>query len=262
MDEINHTVVTQSDITSCCHARIKLGEYMLLPHSNRVFSQIPHFDGIEAQVLSTPQITGSRFVEYELFLHPNGKTSKAVDQPFEQFLFVKDGEVELNYKNKTHKLVAGSYFWLPPHSAFTLENKGAVDAHALWVRRRYEEVDGLAIPEAIIAHESDVPKLAVDTYLEQHLTPYENKQFDMGINIQTFNPGVYFSFVESHIMEHGLYMTKGCGIYYLNKDLMEVAAGDYIWMAPYCSQFYYSTGWAESQYLLYKDVNRDYSSYL
>jgi len=94
------------------------------------------------------------------------------------------------------------------------------------------------------------------------LTPYEDPRFDMGINIQIFDPGVYFTFVESHIMEHGLYMLYGRGIYWLNQEYMEVQQDDFIYMAPFCPQFFYATGWDISAYLLYKDVNRDYTKAL
>lgn len=255
-------VVTKSDITSCCRARIKPGEYILLPSDNRVNSHLPYFTGVEFQIMATPQISGARFTEYELLIYPNGQTTREINEKYEQFFYVLEGEVELTCANKKQKLVKGAYFWLPPHTAFGLNNKGESMCRAIWIRRQYEEIEGIKIPTLIIAHESDVPKLDVDTYKEQHLTPYEDIAFDMGINIQTFDPGVFFSFVESHIMEHGLYMTEGCGIYWLNQDYMEVTKGDFIYMAPYCSQFYYSTGWNRSQYLLYKDVNRDYASFL
>ena len=60
-------------------------------------------------------------------------------------------------------------------------------------------------------------------------------------------------------MEHGLYMLAGRGIYWLNGDYHEVQAGDFIYMAPYCPQFFYATGWEKGRYLVYKDVNRDYA---
>jgi (S)-ureidoglycine aminohydrolase len=101
-----------------------------------------------------------------------------------------------------------------------------------------------------------------DVYLEKHLTPYEQLGFDMGINLQIFDPGVYFSFVEAHVMEHGLYMLAGRGLYWLNHDLIEVQKDDFIYMAPFCPQFFYATGWDQSAYLLYKDVNRDYTQFL
>jgi (S)-ureidoglycine aminohydrolase len=83
--------------------------------------------------------------------------------------------------------------------------------------------------------------------------------FDMAVNLLLFEPGIHFGFVESHIMEHGLYMYEGRGIYWLNGDFIEVEANDYIYMAPYCPQYFAVTGWESASYLLYKEVNRDYT---
>jgi (S)-ureidoglycine aminohydrolase len=80
----------------------------------------------------------------------------------------------------------------------------------------------------------------------------------MAFNLLIFTPGIHFSFVESHIMEHGLYMLDGRGIYYLNGDLIEVQKGDYNYMAPFCPQYFVASGWETGRYILYKDVNRDY----
>jgi (S)-ureidoglycine aminohydrolase len=35
-----------------------------------------------------------------------------------------------------------------------------------------------------------------------------------------------------------------------------VAAGDVIWMAPYCPQWFVAMGKSPASYLYYKDVNR------
>jgi len=250
-------IVTETDIASRCRAILKPGIYGLLPAGNRVFSQLPNFDGVQAQVLATPQL-GARFVQHELTISAGGSTSKPVEEDLEQFFFVLEGDLQLKLDGKNHPLVPGSFFWLPPHLPYSFKNSSENDVRALWIRRRYIEVEGIKIPDPIIAHESDVAAEPVDTYMEQHLTPYEQLGFDMGINIQTFEPGIYFSFVESHIMEHGLYMLEGRGIYWLNQDFMEVQKDDFIYMAPFCSQFFYATGWDKSAYLLYKDVNRDY----
>lgn len=250
-------IVTETDIASRCRAINKPGIYALLPGGNRVFSQLPHFNGVEAQVLATPQI-GARFTEHELTIYAGGGTARPCDENLEQFFYLLEGNLELTMGGKTHSMVSGSFFWLPPHEPYTFSNRTDGDARALWIRRRYVEVAGIKIPDPIVAHERDVAAEPVDTYMEQHLTPYEQLGFDMGINIQVFEPGVYFSFVESHIMEHGLYMLEGRGIYWLNKDFMEVQKNDFIYMAPFCPQFYYATGWDKSAYLLYKDVNRDY----
>ena len=251
-------IVSDADITSRCRCINKQDSYMIFPRANRVEHQLPNFEGVEAQVLATPQL-GAKFVQHELLVQTNGCTSKPLDDDLEQFFFVLEGEIEFSLEGKSHKLSEGGFAWLPPHAICQIKNKQDSLSRVTWIRRRYEEVDGIDIPKAIVANEKDVPAEPVDTYMEQHLTPYEQLGFDMGINLQVFDPGVYFSFVESHVMEHGLYMLYGRGIYWLNRDYIEVQKDDFIYMAPYCPQFFYSTGWEKSAYLLYKDVNRDYT---
>jgi (S)-ureidoglycine aminohydrolase len=209
-------------------------------------------------VMGAPQL-GAKFLEFELFVDEGGGTESARSEKLEQFFFVLEGELQFECAGLAHALEPGSFCWLPPQTSFSFRNKTATQTRLIWIRRSYEKVAGIDIPQAIFLHESEVPGEPTDTYMEQHLTPYENLAFDMGINLQVFEPGVYFSFVESHIMEHGLYMTTGRGIYWLNGDFMEVQKGDFIYMAPFCPQFYYATGWERSAYLLYKDVNRDLS---
>ncbi|MFN2235480.1 MAG: (S)-ureidoglycine aminohydrolase [Anaerolineales bacterium] len=254
-------VVSDADITSRCRSRNKPGEYMLLPRGNRVEHKLPHFQGVDAQVLTTPQI-GALFVEHELLIQPNGGSAKPKSEDLEQFFFVLEGEIDFELEGKKQKMVEGGFCWLPPKNTFQFINKGDSLSRVVWVRRRYEEVEGISIPDPIFANEKDVPAKPVDTYMEQHLTPYEDLAFDLGINLQVFDPGVYFSFVESHVMEHGLYMLYGRGVYWLNGEYIEVQKDDYIYMAPWCPQFFYATGWDKSAYLLYKDVNRDYTQSL
>jgi (S)-ureidoglycine aminohydrolase len=254
-------IVGDADVTSRCRCINVPGSYMIFPRANRVEHHLPGFDGILAQVLSTPQ-HGSKFVEHELLVEPNGHTTGARSEEFEQFFFVLEGQVQFDLEGKAHKMVQGSFAWLPPHAAYALRSDSDALSRMAWIRRRYVVAEGIKVPEAIVAHESDVRADPTDTYMEQHLTPYDQLGFDMGINLQVFDPGVYFSFVEAHVMEHGLYMLYGRGLYWLNHDLIEVQKDDFIYMAPYCPQFFYSTGWEKSAYLLYKDVNRDYTQFL
>jgi (S)-ureidoglycine aminohydrolase len=62
--------------------------------------------------------------------------------------------------------------------------------------------------------------------------------------------------VEMHIMEHGLLMIEGGGIYRLGDSWYPVTAGDFIWMAPWCPQWFGAIGKAPAKYLIYKDWNR------
>ena len=255
-------VVSEADVTSRCRCVNKPGSYMLFPRANRVEHHLPGLNAVLAQVLATPQL-GAKFVEHELLVDPNGGTNGQRDEDLEQFFYVLEGEIDFGIAyQKPQKLVKGNFGWLPPHCAYQFSNKSEERSRVIWIRRNYVEVSGIAIPAPIIAHESEVPAEPTDTYMEQHLTPYEQLGFDMGINLQVFEPGIYFSFVEAHVMEHGLYMLEGRGIYWLNHDFMETQKDDFIYMAPYCPQFYYPTGWEKSAYLLYKDVNRDYTQFL
>lgn len=251
----------EADIVSRCRAISKPGAYMILPQANRVLSTLPNLRDAHAQVLATPQL-GARFVQYELLLRPGGGTIKPIDDGLEHFLFILEGGVELIVDGVARELGEGGYAWLPSGIAYELENHQGSTSRVLWLRRRYEQVDGLTTPDLIIANETDVPALPEDTYLEQHLIPYEDVAFDMAVNLLNFEPGIYFGFVESHAMEHGLYMLAGRGIYWLNGDYHEVQANDFIYMAPYCPQFFYATGWETGRYLVYKEVNRDYTTFL
>ena len=250
--------VDAGDITSRCRAINKPGIYTILPMGNRVPSTLPTFEGTVAQVLTTPAL-GAKFTEHELQVQPNGGTRGVIDDGLEAFLFVLEGQFGLEVGGKKHEMAEGGFFWLPPNMPYSLRNTGETRTRALWLRRKYEQLEGIAIPDPIVAHEKDVEPIPEDTYYERHLIPYDDELgFDMAFNLLLFDPGIYFSFVESHIMEHGLYMLAGRGLYFLNGDFIEVEKGDYIYMAPYCPQTFYATGWDGSSYILYKDANRDY----
>ena len=94
-----------------------------------------------------------------------------------------------------------------------------------------------------------------DQALLQVLLP-DDSRFDMAVNIFTYQPGATLPFVETHIMEHGLLMLAGQGVYRLNGDWHPVQAGDVIWMASYCPQWFVAMGAEPASYIYYKDVNR------
>ena len=77
-----------------------------------------------------------------------------------------------------------------------------------------------------------------------------------GVNTMTFQPGASLHMVEMHVMEHGLLILEGGGIYRLGDKWYPVTAGDFIWMAPYCPQWFGALGEKPAKYLIYKDWNR------
>ena len=72
----------------------------------------------------------------------------------------------------------------------------------------------------------------------------------------TYAPGAALSQVEIHYMEHGLLMLSGGGIYRLGDSWYPTTAGDFIWMAPFCPQWFGAIGKQPAKYLIYKDFNR------
>ena len=79
---------------------------------------------------------------------------------------------------------------------------------------------------------------------------------DMHVNLES---GTVISFAETHVMEHRLYVLEDKAVYLLNRDWVEVEAGDYIWLRAFCPQACYASGPGRFRYLLYKDVNRHMS---
>ena len=80
--------------------------------------------------------------------------------------------------------------------------------------------------------------------------------FDFAVNTMVYQPGAALSMVEMHVMEHGLLMLEGGGIYRLGDSWYPVTAGDFIWMGPWCPQWFGALGKVPAKYLIYKDWNR------
>ena len=85
---------------------------------------------------------------------------------------------------------------------------------------------------------------------------HSDMRLDMHVTIVNLEPGAEIPFMETHVMEHGLYVLEGKGVYKLNRDWVEVEAGDFMWLRAFCPQGCYAGGHGRFRYLLYKDVNR------
>jgi (S)-ureidoglycine aminohydrolase len=129
-----------------------------------------------------------------------------------------------------------------------------------WIRKAYEAVDGLNVPDPIIANENDVePTVMPNTegkWTTTRFVDLSDLRHDMHVTIVTLQPGAVIPFCETHVMEHGLYVLEGKAVYRLNQDWVEVEGGDYMWLRAFCPQACYAGGSKAFRYLLYKDVNR------
>ena len=179
---------------------------------------------------------------------------------YENFLFQVSGAVAVETSEGKRSLAAGGFSFMPSGLEFSVVAEGSEPAVTLWTKRRYEAIEGVAPPESVYGHRTEVPPIEPGppaSYTYQELLPSADPAYDMAMNILTAPPGGSIGLVEIHHQEHGLLMLEGQGVYYLAGDYHDVAKGDYIYMAPYCPQSFWATGKNGGAYLLYKDVNRD-----
>ena len=171
-----------------------------------------------------------------------------------------EGEITVTLDGMAHRMTPGGYAYLPPASGWTLTNEGGAHARFHWIRKAWQPVEGLEAPEPLFLNERDIaPTPMPDTQGRWATTRFVDPadlRHDMHVTIVTLQPGGTIPFEETHVMEHGLYVLEGKGVYKLNRDWVEVEAGDFMWLRAFCPQACYAGGPGPFRYLLYKDVNR------
>jgi (S)-ureidoglycine aminohydrolase len=238
--------------------------YAIIPRGvmrDIVTSHLPHWERTRLWLISRPMTGFSEtFSQYLMEVSPGGGSDKPeLDAEAESVLFVTAGQVAIRLGGSLHVLRSGGYAYLPPGANWTLLNRGRIPARFHWVRKRYEVVEGIDIPEAFMTNEQDI---AIDwmpgtdsRWGTTRFVEHADVRHDMHVNIVTLEPGAVIPFEETHVMEHGLYVLEGKAVYRLNRDWVEVEAGDFMWLRAFCPQACYA-GPQRFRYLLYKDVNR------
>jgi len=205
-----------------------------------------------AVVHASPAI-GAGFAEYTAEMESGGRLGPVSAQ---RFIFVLNGTVTVTISGVDHCLGAGGFAYLPQgviHSVVA-----GSDARIEVFEKGYIPVAGEAASEALFGSEADVvpqPLMGDPALLVRSLLP-DSVAFDFAVNTMEYQPGAALAMVEMHVMEHGLLMLEGGGIYRLADRWYPVAAGDFIWMAPYCPQWFGALGKTPAKYLIYKDFNR------
>jgi (S)-ureidoglycine aminohydrolase len=203
-----------------------------------------------------PAMNGPRFIQLQITLAANAAGTGNTGA-LEHFYFVVSGKCSARLGAKNTILTAGSYVYLPPKTNFEF-GSAAPGTRLLVFQKSFQSLAGVKKPGMILGHEQDIsgqPFLGNEDARLQVLLP-DQPAFDMAVNIFTYQPGATLPFVETHVMEHGLLMLKGQGVYRLDADYYPVTAGDVIWMASYCPQWFVAMGRTPASYIYYKDVNR------
>ena len=226
--------------------------HLLLTPDAFVRTTLPGMQGASAIVLVGPAL-GARFTEYMVEFEAQGQLGPTAVQ---RFLYVLEGAILLEADGKGHELGTRAYAYLCQGLAHRAVAKQK--SRVAIIEKQYVPVDDMAMPRLLVSTEDAVASHALedDPDVQVKCLLPDNPQFDFAVNTMTYQPGAALSMVEMHVMEHGLLMLEGGGIYRLGDSWYPVSAGDFIWMAPWCPQWFGAIGKVPAKYLIYKDWNR------
>jgi (S)-ureidoglycine aminohydrolase len=228
-------------------------DHLLQTPDTFVRTPLPGAAGVEFIVHVGPQL-GARFTQMTAEFTAEGTLGPA---PAQRFLYLLEGELELKAGGQTHILAPGGFAYLPQGAEHTV--RAVSRSRAAVIEKPYESLDAEEqIPEIVVGNEAVIPAVALmgdDSLRVRSLMP-DGPAYDFAVNTMTYDPGAALSMVEIHVMEHGLLMLEGGGIYKLGDSWYPVEAGDFIWMGPWCPQWFGALGKRPAKYLIYKDWRR------
>jgi len=234
-------------------------DHLLLTPDTFIRTPLPGLTEGLAIVHVAPQ-AGAAFTMMTVELEPGGTLTEG---PTQRFLYVLEGELTLTATRESHAMNSGSYAYLPNGHEYKLEAQtrarvAVIDKPFVPIVPAHSEELEEQWPWFLTGREADVASVALngDEGLQVRSLLPDSLAFDFACNTMTYAPGAGLSQVEIHYMEHGLLMLEGGGIYRLGDQWYPTQAGDFIWMAPFCPQWFGAIGKQPAKYLIYKDFNR------
>lgn len=226
--------------------------HLLLTPDTFVRTPLPGMKACSAIIHIGPAL-GAKFTQYTAEFDEGGELGNTLAQ---RFIFVIEGAVTLEMGGTSHELSARGYAYLP-HGSLHQVVANAPSRIAV-IEKPHQPLDSVEPPRMIVSSEDAIAShpLDDDPGLQVKCLLPDIPNFDFAVNTMVYQPGAALSMVESHIMEHGLIMLEGGGIYRLGDCWYPVTAGDFIWMGPWCPQWFGAIGKVPAKYLIYKDFNR------
>jgi (S)-ureidoglycine aminohydrolase len=202
-----------------------------------------------AAIVHISRAGGAAFAQYTVEFEAGGELPPAVDQ---RFLYVLDGKVKVDGDT----LGTGDFAYISAGDSGQVT--ASTSSRVAVVEKPYQTSPGTAAPARFVGRESACRPtyLNDDPWLEVRALVPDDPAIDFRVNTMTYRPGASLPAVEIHVMEHGLLMLEGGGIYRLGQSWYPVREGDFIWMAPYCPQWFGAIGKTPAKYLIYKDWAR------
>ena len=226
--------------------------HLLLTPDTFVRAPLPGMKACTAIVHAGPAM-GAAFTQYTVEFGEGGELG---DTPAQRFLYVLEGAVKVTASGKETELGARGYAYFPEGAVHRV--RATMTSRAAVVEKPYVALKGVNPPSNLISHEEKLASSALndDPDLQVKCLLPDELGFDFAVNTMTYQPGASLSMVEMHVMEHGLLMLEGGGIYRLGDSWYATNAGDFIWMGPWCPQWFGAIGKVPAKYLIYKDWNR------
>ena len=232
-------------------------DHLLQTPDTFIRTPLPGAPGVEFIVHTGPRL-GAGFTQMTAEFAAGG----VIAQPgpgIQRFLYALDGTLELEVSGSSVPTILGpgGFAFLPADTMHRVQAKEK--SRAVILEKTYQldpstsRLDGKL--EVVIGDEYHLPDepLGGDDALRVRRMMPDGPGWDFAVNTMTYDPGAALAIVEIHIMEHGLLMLEGGGIYRLGDSWYPVQAGDFIWMAPYCPQWFGALGKVPAKYLIYKD---------
>jgi (S)-ureidoglycine aminohydrolase len=229
-------------------------DHLLLTPDTFIRTPLPGLTNGLAIVHVAPA-AGAAFTQMTIEFSASGTLTEG---PAQRLIYVLEGKLTLSVEGsrKLHKLAPGGYAYIPTEHPHTLT--ALTPSRIAVIDKPFLPVESEPNPEFLIGREQDLPATPLNgdpDLIVRSLLPV-SMAFDFACNTMTYAPGAALSQVEIHYMEHGLLMLEGGGIYRLGDQWYPTTAGDFIWMAPYCPQWFGAIGKKPAKYLIYKDFNR------
>jgi (S)-ureidoglycine aminohydrolase len=229
-------------------------DHLLHTPDTFIRTPLPGAAGVEFVVHAAPQL-GARFTQMTAEFATDGTLGPA---PAQRFLYVLEGELRLTAAGREHVLAPGGFAFLPQGTPHTVS--ATIPSRAAVIEKLYEPIAGdeAQTAQIVVGNEPGIAPVALmgDEALRVRSLMPDGPAYDFAVNTMTYDPGAALSMVEIHVMEHGLLMLEGGGIYRLGDAWYPVEAGDFIWMGPYCPQWFGALGKHRAKYLIYKDWRR------
>ncbi len=227
--------------------------YALLTPDTFVRAPLPGMEKATAIVHASPAL-GAGFTQYTAEFEAGGHLGCV--RTGQRFIYILEGELLLEIGSKSTRLQKDGFAFIPTGLDHRLYAK--TEARAAVIEKPYASLEGIAPPKLLVGKERSVAPVSLlgDAAVHvRNLLPAD-PSFDFAVNSMTYDPGATLPMVETHVMEHGLLMLEGAGIYRLDADWHPTTAGDFIWMGPFCPQWFGALGKTPARYLIYKDWNR------